>query len=150
MEHSRREFIKKALYGVFAMLGLGSLAAGLRSLAPSGRRIKELAWFPLVPEDEVPRSGVKKAELVYVVTGKERKARVFIVSSPDRLTVLSAVCSHLGCLVNYRKETREFVCPCHGGKYDIAGKNIAGPPPIPLTMYPVEVRNGMVMVGVKV
>jgi cytochrome b6-f complex iron-sulfur subunit len=150
MEENRREFIKKALYGIFALLGLGSLATGLNVLAPSGRQDKELSWFPLVSEDEVPRSGVKKAELVYAVAGKERKARVFIVSSPDRLTVLSAVCSHLGCLVSYRKESREFVCPCHGGKYDIAGKNIAGPPPIPLTAYPVEVRNGMVMVGVKV
>jgi Rieske Fe-S protein len=150
MEQSRREFIKKALYGVFALLGLGSLAAGLKALAPSGRQEKELVWFPLAAEDEVPRSGVKKAELVYAVAGRERKARVFIVSSSDRLTVLSAVCSHLGCLVNYRKETREFVCPCHGGKYDIAGRNIEGPPPAPLTAYPVEVRNGMVMVGVKV
>jgi len=150
MEHSRRDFITKALYGVFALLGLGSLFAGLRVLTPWGRRNKELAWFTLLAEEEVPRSGVKKTELVFTVAGKERKARVFIVSSPDRLTVLSAVCSHLGCLVNYRKESREFVCPCHGGKYDIAGKNIAGPPPIPLTAYPVEVRNGMVMVGVKV
>jgi len=150
MKHSRREFIKKALYGVFALLGLGSLFAALRVLAPSGWRNKELAWFPLVPEDEIPRSGVKKTELVYAVSGKERKTRVFIVSSSEKLTVLSAVCSHLGCLVNYRKESKEFVCPCHGGKYDIAGMNIEGPPPAPLTTYPVEVKNGMVMVGVKV
>jgi cytochrome b6-f complex iron-sulfur subunit len=150
MEQGRRTFIKRALYGLFALLGIGSLLAGLRILAPAGRKDKELAWFPLATEDEVPRSGVKKAELVYAVAGKERKARVFIVSSPDKLTVLSAVCSHLGCLVNYRKETREFICPCHGGRYDIAGKNIAGPPPMPLTAYPVEVKNGMVRVGIKV
>ena len=150
MEYSRREFIVKALYGIFALLGLGFLFAGLRVLSPSGRGDRELAWFPLVLEDEVPRSGVKKAELVHAVSGKERKARVFIVSSSGKLTVLSAVCSHLGCLVNYRKESKEFVCPCHGGKYDISGKNIEGPPPAPLTAYPVEVKNGMVMVGIKV
>jgi cytochrome b6-f complex iron-sulfur subunit len=150
MEHDRREFIKKAIYGVFALLGLGFLFVGLKVLAPSGRQDRELAWFPLVPEDEVPHSGVKKSELVYMLAGKERKARVFIVSSSGKLTVLSAVCSHLGCLVNYRKESKEFVCPCHGGKYDIAGRNIAGPPPAPLTIYPVEVRKGVVMVGVKV
>ena len=150
MENSRREFIIKALYGMFALLGLGFLFAGLKVLTPSGRQERELAWFPLVPEDEVPRSGVKKTELVYAVSGKERKARVFIASSSGKLTVLSAVCSHLGCLVNYRKESKEFVCPCHGEKYDISGKNIEGPPPAPLTAYPVEVKNGMVMVGIKV
>jgi Rieske Fe-S protein len=150
MENSRREFIKKALYGVFALLGLGSLAAGLKVLAPSARTDKELAWFPLLSGDDVPRAGVKRTELVYAVAGKERKARVFIVSSQDGLTVLSAVCSHLGCLVNYRKETREFVCPCHGGKYDIAGRNIAGPPPAPLVKYPVRFEKGIVLVGVKV
>ena len=150
MEQGRRTLIKRALYGLFALLGFGSLTAGLRVLAPSGRREKELAWFPLGPEDDVPRSGVRRAELVYAVAGKERKARVFIVSSQDRIAVLSAVCSHLGCLVNYRKETREFVCPCHGGKYDIAGRNIAGPPPAPLTAYPVQVKDGIVLVGVKV
>lgn len=150
MEQGRREFIKKALYGLFALLGIGTLAAGLQVLAPSGGRKKELVWFTLVPEDEVPRSGVKRAELVYAIGGKERKARVFIVSSQDGITVLSAVCSHLGCLVNYRKETREFVCPCHGGKYDISGRNIAGPPPGPLTAYPVQVKDGQVLVGVKV
>jgi cytochrome b6-f complex iron-sulfur subunit len=150
MEHSRREFIKKALFGLFAFLGLGAAFAGLKVLAPASGRDRELAWFPLIPEEEVPRSGVRKAELTYAVAGKERKARVFIVSSTAGIAVLSAICSHLGCLVNYRKETREFVCPCHGGKYDMAGKNIAGPPPMPLTSYPVEVRNGMVMVGVKV
>jgi len=150
MASTRREFITKALYWMFALLGFGFLSAGLNVLAPSGRQDRELAWFPLVPEDEVPRSGVKKSELVYAMSGKERKARVFIVSSAAKLTVLSAVCSHLGCLVNYRKESKEFVCPCHGGKYDITGMNIAGPPPAPLTNYPVEIRNGMVMVGIKV
>ena len=150
MEQSRREFIKNALFGLFALLGFASLAAGLKVLAPSSRTHKKLVWFPLLSEDDVPRSGVRKAELVYVANGRERKSRVFIVSSPDGIAVLSAVCSHLGCLVNYRKETREFVCPCHGGKYDIAGRNIAGPPPAPLTAYPVQVKDGIVLVGVKV
>ena len=150
MEQSRREFTKKALYGIFALLGLGFLAAGLKVLAPSSGTGKELAWFPLLSEDDVPRSGVRKAELVYSASGRERKSRVFIVSSAEGIAVLSAVCSHLGCLVNYRKETREFVCPCHGGKYDISGRNIEGPPPAPLTEYPVEVKNGMVMVGVRI
>ena len=149
METGRREFIKKALYGLLALLGLGSFAAGVKVLAPAGRREKELVFFPLVPEGEVPRAGVTKAELTFSASGRERKTRVFIVSSVEGPAVFSAVCSHLGCLVNYRKEKREFVCPCHGGRYDLSGRNIAGPPPAPLTRFPVRIENGMVMVGVR-
>ncbi len=150
MEQGRREFIKKALYGVLALLGLGFLATGVRVLAPSGRHEKALGFFPLVPEEEIPRIGVKKAELAFAVSGKERKTRVFIVASEQGITVFSAVCSHLGCLVNYRKEKREFVCPCHGGRYDLSGRNIAGPPPAPLTRLPARIEQGMLFVGVKV
>ncbi len=150
MENGRREFIKKALYGLFALLGLSWFFGILRSLAPTRGQERTLAWFPLLPEDDVPRQGVRKAELVTTVAGKERKGRVFIVSSPDGFVVLSAVCSHLGCLVNYNKGKKEFQCPCHGGRYDLTGRNIAGPPPAPLTKLPYRIEKGMVMVGVRV
>ncbi len=132
------------------LLGLGFLIPGIRIFSPSGTHQKELVFFPLIPEDEIPRLGVKKCELAYAVSGKERKARVFIVSAPDGLDVFSATCTHLGCLVNYNKEKHEFVCPCHGGRYDLTGKNVAGPPPAPLTRFPFKTQNGMIVVGIKV
>jgi cytochrome b6-f complex iron-sulfur subunit len=150
METGRREFIKKAITGALVLLGLGYLVPAVKLFAPVKSRDKELVFFPLIAEDDIPRSGVKKAELAFIVAGKERKSRVFIVSSPTELAVFSATCSHLGCLVNYHKEKREFICPCHGGRYDLAGKNIEGPPPAPLTRLPLESRDGMILVGIKV
>lgn len=150
MTEGRREFVKKSVYGVLALLGLTFLIPGVELLSPVGRAGKETVFFPLIAEDDVPRAGVKKAELLFTVSGKERKSRVFIVPSPEGPAVLSATCSHLGCLVNYHKEKGEFVCPCHGGRYDLSGKNIAGPPPAPLTRFPVKRQEGMIMVGVKV
>jgi Rieske Fe-S protein len=150
METNRREFSKKALYGLLALLGLGFLVPAIKISSPLPVRAKELAFFPLIPEEEVPRAGVKKSELTFSVNGKERKARVFIVISAAGPTVFSAVCSHLGCLVSYQKEKREFVCPCHGGRYDLTGKNIAGPPPAPLKRLPVKMQDGIMLVGVKV
>jgi nitrite reductase/ring-hydroxylating ferredoxin subunit len=150
MKTSRREFTKKALYGVLALLGLGFAASGISFFLPLNDRNKQLTFFPLLPEDELPRSGVKKSELLYSVAGKERRARVFIVTSAAGPVVLSATCSHLGCLVNYQKEKQEFVCPCHGGRYDLSGKNIAGPPPAPLTRFPIKMQDGMILVGIKV
>jgi Rieske Fe-S protein len=150
MTTDRREFITKALYGLLALLGLGFLVPAVRLFSPVTGRDKELAFFPLIAEDDIPRSGVKKAELTFIVSGRERKSRVFIVSSPEGPTVFSATCSHLGCLVNYNREKREFVCPCHGGRYDLDGKNIAGPPPAPLTRFPLKMQDNTVYVGVKV
>ncbi len=150
MEQSRREFIKKALCWIFAFFGFGYLIASVRSLAPARGPEKALSWFPLIADDDVPRQGVRRAELIYTVSGRERKGRVFIVSSAGGFIVLSAVCSHLGCLVNYNKGKKEFQCPCHGGRYDLSGMNIAGPPPAPLTRLPYRIENGMVMVGMKV
>lgn len=150
MERNRREFIKKALYTLFALLGLGFVVPGLALFSPSGSRSKDLVYFPLLSEEEIPRSGVKRSELIYTVRGIERKMRVFAVSSSQGLTVFSAVCSHLGCLVNYNKAKGEFICPCHGGRYDLSGRNIAGPPPAPLTVLPVKIEEGRVLVGVKV
>jgi Rieske Fe-S protein len=150
METGRREFITKALYGLLAFLGLGFLVPGLKLLFPIEGRAKELVFFPLIDEDEIPRAGVKKAEVVFTASGSERKTRVFVVASPAEPAVFSATCSHLGCLVNYHKEKREFICPCHGGRYDLTGKNIAGPPPAPLTRLPIKVQDGKLFVGVKV
>jgi cytochrome b6-f complex iron-sulfur subunit len=150
METGRREFIKKSFFGVLALLGLGFLVPAIELFAPVSSRDKELSYFPLLAEEDIPRVGVKKAELAFTVLGKERKARVFVVASSGGPVVFSAICSHLGCLVSYHKEKREFVCPCHGGKYDLTGRNIFGPPPAPLTRFPMRIQDGMLLVGVKV
>ena len=150
METGRREFVKKSFFGVLALLGLGFLVPAIELFAPVSIRDKELAYFPLLAEEDIPRVGVKKAELTFTVLGKERKARVFIVASSGGPVVFSAICSHLGCLVSYHKEKQEFICPCHGGKYDLTGRNIFGPPPAPLTRFPLKIQDGMLLVGVKV
>ena len=150
MNIDRRDFIKKALFGVLTLLGLGFLVPAIRVLSPVRGRDKETVFFPLIPEEEIPIAGVKKAELSYTVSGKAMKARIFLVSSSEGLTAFSAICSHLGCLVNYHRDKHEFICPCHGGRYDLSGKNISGPPPAPLTRFPVKIQEGTAFIGMKV
>jgi Rieske Fe-S protein len=50
----------------------------------------------------------------------------------------SATCTHLDCIVGYQKDRSRIWCNCHGGAYDLNGRNIAGPPPRPLTAYKVN------------
>lgn len=68
-------------------------------------------------------------------------------SSP-RFQALSASCTHKGCSVAWRPGEKHFVCPCHAGKFDANGRNVAGPPPAPLRSLPVKVVKGLVTVSV--
>lgn len=52
---------------------------------------------------------------------------------------LSATCTHLQCIVEYRKPLGVVWCNCHNGQFDPNGRNIAGPPPRPLTPFTVHV-----------
>lgn len=44
-----------------------------------------------------------------------------------RVTQLSAVCPHLGCIVNWNEAETSWDCPCHGSRFDVTGKVLAGP-----------------------
>ncbi len=62
--------------------------------------------------------------------------------SETDVRAFSAVCTHLQCIVTYRKDRQLIWCYCHNGVYDLTGKNIAGPPPRPLTPFKVNVASG--------
>jgi cytochrome b6-f complex iron-sulfur subunit len=59
-----------------------------------------------------------------------------------------AVCTHLGCTVQYHPDEDKIKCACHGGVYNAHnGENISGPPPKPLTKYLVKVEKAGVTVS---
>lgn len=62
--------------------------------------------------------------------------------------VFSAVCTHLGCTVQFEPAQNRIHCACHGGNYDPnTGKNISGPPPKPLTKFNVAMAQDGVVVS---
>lgn len=52
---------------------------------------------------------------------------------------VSNTCTHQGCTVAYNSSIDGYLCPCHGGQYDIDGNVVAGPPPSALTKFNVSV-----------
>lgn len=63
------------------------------------------------------------------------------------LRAFSAVCTHLGCTVQYRPDLSHIWCACHNGHFDLSGINVAGPPPRPLEQYTVNVRGDRIVVS---
>ena len=44
------------------------------------------------------------------------------------ITALNPTCTHAGCIVTFNNEEKSWDCPCHGGRFDINGNVLCGPP----------------------
>ena len=74
---------------------------------------------------------------------------LLILDAAGSYRAVSAVCTHLGCTVQYRGETHQIWCACHNGTYDLNGRNVSGPPPRPLEAYDVHVQGEEIVVSRK-
>lgn len=74
---------------------------------------------------------------------------ILVNTSEGQLVALTAVCTHLTCTVRYETDSGTLFCPCHNGRFDLAGNVISGPPPAPLETFKVEVVGEDVFVSKK-
>jgi Rieske Fe-S protein len=82
---------------------------------------------------KVVRFGTRPAILLHLSTGEYR--------------AFSAVCTHLQCTVQYRPDLEAIWCACHNGRFDLTGRNVAGPPPRPLESLDVVVHGDDVVLS---
>jgi Rieske Fe-S protein len=74
------------------------------------------------------------------------KPALLIRTAGGEMRAFSAVCTHLGCTVQYRPDLGQIWCACHNGHFDLNGKNVSGPPPRPLDGLVVNVRGTQITV----
>lgn len=55
-------------------------------------------------------------------------------------------CTHLGCSVPWDADEQRFACPCHASAFDIRGDVVNAPAPRALDLFPVSIREGVVVV----
>ncbi len=81
----------------------GRVLAATTDDLPIGSRARSSRWAAARSSSSTPTSGVK---------------------------AYSAVCTHLGCIVDYDATSSQIVCPCHDGHFNPAsGGVVSGPPP---------------------
>jgi cytochrome b6-f complex iron-sulfur subunit len=84
-----------------------------------------------------------------VDTKWQQKYRIWVDRTPDRLFVIYARCTHLGCTPDWKPSENKFKCPCHGSGYDSEGVNFEGPAPRPMDRAHVEIApDGQILVDV--
>lgn len=74
---------------------------------------------------------------------------ILVNTQEGQIVALSAVCTHLTCTVRYESDSGTLFCPCHNGRFDLAGNVISGPPPAPLETYKVEISGEEIFVSKK-
>ncbi len=129
---SRRRFLDGFLWGSVSALAAAVFYPILRFLSP-----------PRIPESTGSRVLAGKVSEVakegWKVFPFGSAPGILVQTAPGEFKAFSATCTHLECTVQFEKTSKRIWCACHNGFYDLTGKNVAGPPPKPLTSYTVQV-----------
>jgi len=148
-------------------------AGGIPTVGPAGSEANEqrrrlvwscvasflLAWFVAFLRFFLPRTlfepptvfkiGYPSDYSLGVDTKWQQKYRIWVDRTPDRLFVIYARCTHLGCTPDWKASENKFKCPCHGSGYDSEGVNFEGPAPRPMDRAHLELApDGQIIVDV--
>ncbi len=149
VESSRRRFLSRL------SITFGALAAAIVAL-PSigfllGLRKRPMVWRTVGMADDfrvgttVEVRFLDPSPLPWAGVTAETAAWLRRIDA-EQFKAFSVDCTHLGCPVRWLQTADLFMCPCHGGVFYADGRVASGPPPRPLTTYPVRVQDGQIQI----
>jgi cytochrome b6-f complex iron-sulfur subunit len=123
---SRRDFLSELTLGALGIAGLGGVALTYQYFSPNVL-FEPASTFRAGNPDLYPVNSVT------ILLDQQ----VYIVRTSDGFFAVSAVCTHLGCVTQWKPEANMIACPCHGSKFTPEGKKLEGPAPRPLPHYSI-------------
>ena len=124
-----------------ATLGGATLYAGGRYLLPPGAFGAEGEGGAVrLPLSEVPVGSAKMFRY-------KGKPSVAIRLNEKTVRALSAVCTHLGCIVKWDGAKQQLICPCHVAAFDSNGNVVGGPAPKPLQSLGAKIVQDEIIIG---
>jgi len=124
---TRRDFLNEMTLGALGVAGLGSVAVTYQFFSPN----------VLFEPPTTFRAGSPELYPVHSVTFLQDQ-QVYIVRMPEGFYAVSAVCTHLGCVTQWKPDAEMIACPCHGSKFKSDGTKIEGPAPRPLPHFGIS------------
>jgi cytochrome b6-f complex iron-sulfur subunit len=126
-EPPRRAFLNRITLGALGFAGFGGAASMYEFLSPN-------VLFEL---PTTFRAGNPDLYPVNSVTFLQDQL-VYIVRTAAGFCAVSAVCTHLGCITQWKPDANMIACPCHGTKFQPDGKRLEGPAPRSLPHYAIN------------
>jgi menaquinol-cytochrome c reductase iron-sulfur subunit len=148
----RRTFFNRLFWGLSALLGalVGIPVVGAL-LSPAFKPVEKADWVAVGP---ITGFGPEPTLAHHMHPAKEgwvnatAEMQVWVMRDAQNLYhIFDNHCTHLGCPYHWEAAARRFVCPCHGGQFDVTGKVLAGPPPRPLDYYESKVEGMTLYMG---
>jgi cytochrome b6-f complex iron-sulfur subunit len=124
---SRRDFLNEITAAALGITGLGGAAVTLNFISPNVL-FEPPARFRIGPPEDYPVNSVTFL----------REQQIFIVRLANGFFAVSAICTHLGCITEWKPEDNLIECPCHGSKYTRIGTKVAGPAPRSLPHFNIQ------------
>ena len=130
---TRRSFLGRLLAGTL-VTGFGTAIAS----------IVAYLWTPSEVRSSLGPRRIKVGPAAEIAPGAAKMVLVddepvWIVNLPSGFVALSALCTHKGCIIQWKEKRRLFSCPCHNGLFDERGNVVHGLPLRPLSRFRVGV-----------
>ena len=139
--------------------GLGAAAAAAVAGAVVDRELLSSGSAPSIPraQELVPDEGAWQPVLAAADLGDGRVARFstpstigFVVNDNGKLSAISGVCTHQGCLLRHNEAAGRLDCPCHRASFSLQGdvlrQQFRQPLP-PLPHIQVRESNGQIEIN---
>ncbi len=78
---------------------------------------------------------------------KIKKHNIFIYKNGNKIEVLNAHCTHMGCILNFYKTKDKFICPCHHSEFSVNGTRIKGPAKRNLDKVAFKMKNKTIYIS---
>ncbi|GAB6152254.1 Rieske (2Fe-2S) protein [Desulfosporosinus burensis] len=131
--------IDRSLYSRRQVLSLGRktlLVLGLGCLYPVSRYLR-------AKENPLAEAGIASSEMPLNINWQRLgQTRFWLRQENDELEAMWASCTHLGCEVSYDLEQNQWLCPCHGSRFNRDGQPLSGPAVSPLVRAEVKEEDG--------
>jgi menaquinol-cytochrome c reductase iron-sulfur subunit len=154
----RRKFIRVATVGTSAVCGILPFAAGIPAVldpvTKSSSDSDQVPWSRVAPLASLPEDGspakfeviLEKVVDAWTTYKDVPVGAVYLSRRKDEVVAFNLKCPHLGCAIDFRKQSKDYFCPCHNSSFALDGSITTenSPSPRPMDTMETKVENGQV------